>query len=310
MSTVIYVSGRYQAENEATVHVLDHGLLYGDGVFEGIRAYNGRLFKLDRHIERLYQSALAMRIAIPHAPSELAGIVVDTCRRNGIEDGYVRLVITRGRGGLGIDPSTCRVPEVIVIARPQIALYKDISNGVTMVTSSFRRPSADSVSPSIKSLNYVNNVLARMEASDRGADEALLLDNNGFVAEASADNVFIVTPTGLATPPIATNLNGITRETVVELAIGMHVPCEVRFFNLYEVWTAREVFICGTGAEIVPVLSVDGRPIGTGQIGPMTRRFVDAYHRLVQSTGTPIRAAAASAGVPAPSAEAPHELPV
>ncbi len=154
------------------------------------------------------------------------------------------------------------MPEVIVIARPQIALYKDTSNGVKVVTSSFRRPSADSVSPSIKSLNYVNNVLARMEASDRGADEALLLDNNGFVAEASADNIFIVTPTGLATPPIATNLNGITRETVMELASEMDVPCEVRFFNLYEVWTAREVFICGTGAEIVPVLSVDGRAIG------------------------------------------------
>ncbi len=134
----------------------------------------------------------------------------------------------------------------------------------------------------------MNNVLARMEASDRGADEALLLDNNGFVAEASADNVFIVTPAGLATPPIATNLNGITRETVIELAGEMHVACEVRFFNLYEVWTAREVFICGTGAEIVPVLSVDGRPIGTGDIGPITRRFIDAYRQLVRSTGTPI----------------------
>jgi branched-chain amino acid aminotransferase len=290
MSRVIYVSGHFRPEHEATVHVLDHGLLYGDGVFEGIRAYSGRLFKLDRHIERLYQSALAMRIIIPHTAAELAGIVVDTCRRNGISDGYIRLVVTRGRGGLGIDPSSCGTPEVIVIARPQIALYKDASHGVKVVTSSFRRPSADSVSPSIKSLNYVNNVLARMEASDRGADEALLLDSNGFVAEASADNVFIVTPAGLATPPIATNLNGITRETVMELASGMDVPCEVRFFNLYEVWTAREVFICGTGAEIVPVLSVDGRPIGTGEIGPITRRFMKAYHRLVQSSGTPIPA--------------------
>src|SRR5262249_28985185 len=158
-------------------------------------------------------------------------IVVDTCHRNGIVDGYIRLVITRGRGNLGIDPSSCGAPEVIVIAKPQLALYKDTSNGVTVVTSSFRRPSADSVSPSIKSLNYANNVLARLEANDRGADEALLLDSNGFVAEASADNVFIVTSTGLATPPIATNLNGITRETIIELAEELQIPCEVRFFN-------------------------------------------------------------------------------
>lgn len=288
MSGVIYVSGRFCPENEASVHVLDHGLLYGDGAFEGIRAYNGRVFKLERHIERLYQSLKALRLAVPHTPEEMAALVVETCRRNGIVDGYVRLVVTRGRGDLGINPRTCPTPEVIVIARPQIALYQDPSKGVKLVTSSFRRPAPDTVSPSIKSLNYLNNVLARIEANDRGADEALLLDAAGYVAEATADNVFIVTRRGLATPPVATNLSGITRETVMELADELGLTCEERFFNLFELWSADEVFICGTGAEVVSVQSVDGRTIGDGRIGPVTEQLIAAYGAHVRSVGTPV----------------------
>lgn len=288
MSGVVYVSGGFKPESQASVNVFDHGLLYGDGVFEGIRAYNGRVFKLARHIDRLYQSAKALRLAIPHTPEEMSEIVLDTCRRNAIVDGYIRLVITRGRGELGLDPRSCGAPEVIVIARPQIALYQGASNGVTVVTSSFRRPAPDTVSPSIKSLNYINNVLARIEANDRGADEALLLDASGFVAEASADNIFIVTEKGLATPPVATNLNGITRETVIELAGELGVPCQERVFNLFEVWTAREVFICGSGAEVVPVVSVDGRTIGDGTPGSVTKQIVQAYAKTVRSTGSPI----------------------
>ena len=288
MAGTIYVSGTFRSDSDATVSVLDHGLLYGDGVFEGIRAYNRRVFKLDRHIERLFESAKALRIEIPATRGGLERIILDTCRRNEIVDGYIRAVVTRGVGGLGIDPQSCCSPEIIVIARPTISFYRDPSSGVRLTTSSFRRPSPDTLSPSIKSLNYVNNVLARMEANDRGADEALMLDVNGYVAEATADNIFIVTARALVTPPTATNLNGITRETVLEIAAELGIRCEERPFSLFEVWTAREVFVCGTGAEVVPVLSVDERPIGAGEIGPTTRRIVEAYASLVRSTGTPI----------------------
>jgi branched-chain amino acid aminotransferase len=288
MTGTIYVGGEFRRERDATVNVLDHGLLYGDGVFEGIRAYNGRVFKLDRHVERLFDSAKALRLDIPATREDIGRLVLDACRLNDIIDGYIRVVVTRGVGELGIDPVSCGRPEIIVIARPTISFYRDPSRGVTVVTSSFRRPSPDTLSPSIKSLNYVNNVLARLEANDRGADEALMLDVNGYVAEATADNVFIVTPRGLVTPPTATNLNGITRETVLEIAEAQGIRCEERPFSLFDVWTAREVFVCGTGAEVVPVLSVDGRTIGSGSVGPTTQRIVEAYARLVRSTGTPI----------------------
>ena len=300
MARTIYVSGRFCGDEEATVNVLDHGLLYGDGIFEGIRAYNGRVFKLDRHLDRLFDSAKALRLDLPLSRPEFEHIVLETCRRNEITDGYIRLVVTRGVGSLGIDPSSCRNPEVIVIARPTLTFYREPSAGIKLVTSSLRRPSPDTLSPSIKSLNYVNNVLARMEANDHGADEALLLDVNGYVAEATADNVFLVTRQGLATPRTATNLDGITRETVLEIARELGMPYEERPFSLFEVWTAREMFVCGTGAEVVPVLSVDGRTIGSGRIGPATREIVDAYARLVRSTGTPIALASASLSAACP----------
>ena len=288
MARTIYVSGRFCGDEDATVNVLDHGLLYGDGIFEGIRAYNGRVFKLDRHIDRLFDSAKALRLDLPLSRQEIADIVLETCRRNDIVDGYIRLVVTRGIGGLGIDPGTCRNPEVIVIARPVLSFYREPSRGIKLVTSSLRRPSPDTLSPSIKSLNYVNNVLARMEANDHGADEALLLDVNGYVAEATADNIFLVTRQGLATPRTASNLDGITRETVLEIARELDIPYEERPFSLFEVWTAHEVFVCGTGAEVVPVTAVDGRTIGSGEIGPTTRTIVEAYARRVRSIGTPI----------------------
>jgi branched-chain amino acid aminotransferase len=292
MTNTIYAGGRFVNGDEAAVSVLDHGLLYGDGIFEGIRAYSGRVFKLDRHLDRLYDSAQAMRLAMPWRRAELAAIVLEACARNAIVDGYIRLVVTRGRGDLGIDPRSCRAPELIVIARPAMALYAS-RGGISMVTSSFRRPAPDALSPAIKSLNYVNNVLARMEANDRGADEALMLDAQGYVAEATADNVFIATREGLVTPPCATNLKGITRETVLEIAARLGITAAERPFTLFDVWTAREVFVCGTGAEIVPVLTVDGRSIGRGETGPLTRQIADAYFVHVRETGTPIPALAA-----------------
>ena len=289
---VIYVSGAFRPSADAAISVFDHGLLYGDGVFEGIRAYNGRIFKLERHVERLFDSAKAIRLDIPHSPEEVCDIVVDTCRQNAIHDGYIRLVVTRGPGDLGIDPRKCPRPEFIVIARPQLTMYTAAHQGIRLITSTFRRNAIDATSPSIKSLNYLNNVLARIEANDRGADEALMLDAQGYVAEATVDNFFIVTGHALLTPPTATNLKGVTRETLLAVAVGLGIRTEERPFTLFDVWTAREAFICGTGAEVVPVLSVDGRTIGSGEVGGVTARIVAAYHQLVRSQGRPIQPAA------------------
>jgi len=291
---VVYVSGAFRAPADAAVSVFDHGLLYGDGVFEGIRAYNGRVFKLERHIERLFDSAKAIRLEIPHTQDEVCEIVVETCRRNDIHDGYIRLVVTRGPGDLGIDPRKCPRPELIVIARPQLTMYTAAGSGIRLITSTFRRNAIDATSPSIKSLNYLNNVLARIEANDHGADEALMLDAQGYVAEATVDNFFIVTEHALLTPPTATNLKGVTRETLLAVAAGLGIRTEERPFTLFDVWTAREAFICGTGAEVVPVLSVDGRTIGSGAVGGVTARIVAGYHQLVRSQGRSIQPAAPS----------------
>jgi len=285
---LVYVSGTWRDAAEATVSVFDHGLLYGDGVFEGIRAYNGRVFKLERHIDRLFDSAKAIRLEIPHSHAEVCELVLETCRRNAISDGYIRLVVTRGPGDLGIDPRKCPRAELIVIAR-QLTMYAAAAKGIRVVTSTFRRNAPDATSPSIKSLNYLNNILARIEANDRGADEALMLDGQGYVAEATVDNFFIVTDHALLTPPTATNLKGVTREALLAVAASLGIKADEKPFTLFDVWTSKEAFICGTGAEVVPVLSVDERQIGAGQIGPVTGRIVAAYHELVRSQGTPIQ---------------------
>ena len=288
---LVYVSGAWRTAAEASISVFDHGLLYGDGIFEGIRAYNGRVFKLERHIERLFDSAKAIRLEIPHTPAEVCDIVVETCRRNGIRDGYIRLVVTRGPGDLGIDPRKCPRAELIAIVRPTLTMYSAASAGIRLITSTFRRNAPDATSPSIKSLNYLNNILARIEANDRGADEALMLDGQGYVAEATVDNFFIVTEHAMLTPPTATNLKGVTRETILALAVSLGIRADEKPFTLFDVWTAREAFICGTGAEVVPVVSVDNRAIGDGAIGPVTARLIAAYDELVRSQGRPIELA-------------------
>ena len=287
---LVYVSGAFRSAADATVSVFDHGLLYGDGVFEGIRAYNGRVFKLERHVERLFDSAKAIRLAIPHTPSEICDIVLESCRRNAIVDGYLRVVVTRGPGDLGVDPRKCPRAELIVIVKPTLSIYAAPSTGIRLVTSTFRRNSIECLSPAIKSLNYLNNVLARIEANDRGADEALMLDMNGFVAEATVDNFFIVTDHALVTPPTATNLKGVTRETILAVAASLGIRSEEKPIALFDAWTAREAFICGTAAEVVPVISIDDRVIGSGAVGAVTGRIVTAYHDLVRSQGTPIHA--------------------
>jgi branched-chain amino acid aminotransferase len=290
MSELVYSAGQFRPAADASVSVFDHGLLYGDGVFEGIRAYNGRVFKLEQHIDRLFDSAKAIRLSIPLSREAVADLVLEACRQNAVADGYIRLVVTRGAGDLSVDPASCQRPEIVVIVKRALTLYaRKRATGVAVVTSSFRRNPPDASNPAIKSLNYLNNVLARIEANDRGADEALLLDHSGYVTEATVDNVFIVTPRGLVTPPTATNLKGITRETIIELARGLAVAVEERPFTVFDVWTSLEAFICGTAAEVVPIASVDGRTIGSGSVGPTTRRLIDAYADVVRSTGTPIQ---------------------
>ncbi len=290
MELVVYVDGKFYPQSEAKISVFDHGLLYGDGVFEGIRAYNGRVFKLDRHIDRLFHSAKAIDLKMPHTKEEMANLILETCRKNDLHEGYIRPVITRGKGDLGLDPRKCKSgPSVVIIAQPQISLYgRAYDRGLKVVTSSYRRVPPQSLSPSIKSLNYLNNIMARVEANQYGADEALMLDIHGYVSEATADNFFIVRNSTITTPWSSTNLPGVTRETVLELAPKVGVKTEERPFTLYDVWASDEAFITGTAAEIGPVVEVDGRSIGDGKPGTTTKKIMKAFRDLVMSTGTPI----------------------
>ena len=291
MEQVVYVDGKFYPASDAKVSVFDHGLLYGDGVFEGIRAYNKRVFKLERHMERMYQSAKAIDLKIPHTRVEFIELILQTCRRNNTVDGYIRPIVTRGPGDLGLDPRKCkRGPSVIIIAQPSIALYpkEKYEQGLKLVTSSYRRVPPQSLSPSIKSLNYLNQIMARVEANQYGADEALLLDTQGYVSEASADNFFIVQNHSVMTPPTSTNLPGVTRETALELAEKLGIRAVERPFTLYDVWAASEAFITGTAAEIGPVVELDGRVIGDGRPGKITKQLMKAFRELVTTTGTPI----------------------
>jgi branched-chain amino acid aminotransferase len=291
LENAVYLDGRFLPESEGKVSVFDHGLLYGDGVFEGIRAYNKRVFKLERHVERMYHSAKAIDLKIPHTPEEFTDLILQTCRRNNIVDGYIRPIVTRGPGDLGLDPRKCKKgPTVVIIAQPGITLYpkEKYEKGLRLVTSSYRRVPPQSLSPSIKSLNYLNQIMARVEANQYGADEALLLDVQGYVSEASADNFFIVQNHSVITPPTSTNLPGVTRETALELADKLGFRTIERPFTLYDVWASNEAFITGTAAEIGPVVEVDGRTIGDGKPGKTTKQLMKAFRELVTTTGTPI----------------------
>lgn len=291
MESVVYIDGKFVPTPDAKITVFDHGLLYGDGVFEGIRAYNKRVFKLERHVERLYQSAKAIDLTIPHTQEEMVRLILETCRRNRVVDGYIRPIVTRGPGDLGLDPRKCTAgPSVIVIAQPKIALYPagKYEKGLRLVTSSYRRVPPQSLSPSIKSLNYLNQIMARIEANQYGADEALMLDTQGHVSEASADNFFIVVNHGVIAPPTQTNLPGVTRESVFEIAETLGIEAKEKPFTLYDVWAANEAFITGTAAEIGPVVEVDGRTIGDARPGKVTKRMMAAFRELVTTTGTPI----------------------
>ncbi len=285
----IFIDGSLVDESEAKISVFDHGLLYGDGVFEGIRFYNGRVFRLREHLERLVDSARVILLEIPMTLEELEAGVIETIRANGLRNGYVRLVVTRGVGSLGLSPYGCK-PSVIIIAA-SIALYKQelYEKGLEVVTCSTRRVAPAALSPAVKSLNYLNNVLAKLEALNAGAGEGLMLNEQGYVAECTGDNVFILKRGVLATPPATAGaLRGITRDVVIEIAERLEVPVVEREMTRYDIYTADECFLTGTAAEIIPVVLLDKRPIGDGRPGEMTRRFAEVFRELTHTTGVPI----------------------
>jgi branched-chain amino acid aminotransferase len=286
----IYIDGKYYNETEAKVSVFDHGLLYGDGIFEGIRAYNGRVFKLKEHIDRLYYSAKAILLNIPMSHAEMTEAVVGACRENGLRDAYIRLVVTRGVGTLGLNPYTCRKPSVIIIA-DKIQLYPkgQLERGLDIITVPTTRNLQNSLNPAIKSLNYLNNILAKIEANNAGCEEAVMLNAEGFVAECTGDNLFIVKNGKLMTPPLSAGaLYGITRQVVMELAAESGIPVSEPNLTRYDLFCANECFLTGTGAEIVPVVKIDGRGIGSGKPGPLTKKLVAKYHSLTKASGEPI----------------------
>ncbi|QDU36048.1 Branched-chain-amino-acid aminotransferase [Maioricimonas rarisocia] len=279
MSLQVYLNGQFVDKEQATVSVYDHGLLYGDGIFEGIRVYNGRVFMLAEHVERLYESALAIRLQIPISPDEMTAAVEETVARNGLKQGYVRLVVTRGAGTLGLDIRRTSNPQIIIIA-DTITLYPEelYENGLEIITASTIRNHPVALSPRIKSLNYLNNILAKIEATDAGCLEALMLNHRGEVAECTGDNIFIVKRGVLKTPTTdAGILEGVTRNVVMELARKANVPVVECTLDRHDIYTADECFLTGTAAEVIPVVKLDGRPIGDGQPGPVTRDLRERF---------------------------------
>ncbi len=286
----VYIDGKYCDEKNAKVSVFDHGLLYGDGIFEGIRAYNGRVFKLKEHIDRLFYSAKALLLDIPLSHAEIMRAVVETCRRNKLRDGYIRLVVTRGVGTLGLNPNRCKRPSVIVIA-DKIQLYPQemYDKGMAIVTVPTTRNHHNAVNPAIKSLNYLNNILAKIEANIAGVEEAIMLNTAGYVAECTGDNVFILKGGQMYTPPLSAGaLYGITRGVVMELARESGIAVTEPDLTRYDLFNADECFLTGTGAELIPVTKIDGRVIGDGRPGPLTKDLVKRYHALTQISGEPI----------------------
>jgi branched-chain amino acid aminotransferase len=286
----IYLNGKLVPREEACVSVFDHGLLYGDGVFEGIRFYAGRVFRLDEHLDRLYRSARAIALNIPIDSASMSLAVLETIRANAMTDGYVRLVVTRGEGSLGLSPKSCPRPTIFIIAAG-ISLYPEemYTHGLKVVTCGTRRIAHGALSPMVKSLNYLNNIMAKIEAEQAGAGEGLMLNEQGYVAECTGDNVFVVHGGRIVTPPIAAGaLAGVTRAVVFEMAREAGLDIREENITRYDIYTADECFLTGTAAEIIPVVELDARLVHDGKPGPVTKRLTEKFHELTRTTGTPI----------------------
>jgi branched-chain amino acid aminotransferase len=282
------LDGSIVDESEAKISVFDHGILYGDGIFEGIRFYEGRVFRLTEHIERLFLSAKAILLKLPWTVEEVCEYTLDTIRANGLKDGYIRLVITRGVGDLGLNPYLCEVPSMFIIASG-ITLYPDelYENGLEVVTCSTRRPTPASLSPQVKSLNYLNNVMAKVEALKAGAKEGLMLNEQGYVAECTGDKVFIVKKGEVITPPVSDgSLDGITRQVIFDLCGELGISIREASLTRYDIYTADESFLTGTAAETIPMVILDEREIGNGRPGELSLKLIDAFRKLVRSEGT------------------------
>jgi branched-chain amino acid aminotransferase len=286
----IYIDGQFVDKEDAKISVFDHGLLYGDGIFEGIRLYQGCVFLLDEHLKRLELSAKALLLDLPLSRKEMSDVVCESCRQNKLVDGYVRLIVTRGVGSLGLSTRSCVKPSLIVIA-DTIQLYPPeiYSEGLSIITVPTRRNTPAALDPAIKSLNYLNNVLAKLEAEQMGSMEAIMLNNEGYVAECTGDNLFIVQGDRVITPdPASGALRGITRQAIMDIGDELGLPVEERNLTRYDVWSADECFLTGTAAEVIPAVKVDGRVIGEGKPGEITLKFLEAFHQRVSQNGTKI----------------------
>jgi len=284
MAPKVWLNGKLVPRDEAKISVFDHGLLYGDGVFEGIRSYGGKIFRLQEHVRRLFDSARGIRLSIPMTPREVADAIEATRRANGLEDAYFRVVVTRGIGTLGLDPGRCREPQVFIIC-DRIELYPPAicANGLEIITAATMRTPPNAVSPRLKSLNYLNNILAKIEATDAGVLEAVMLNHLGYVSECTGDNLFIVRDGVLSTPPVSAGiLKGITRDSVIEIAGRFGIQVREENLTRLDLYIADECFLTGTAAEVVPVVRIDKRLIGSGKPGPMTKRLGEEFHRLAR----------------------------
>jgi len=287
----IYLDGKLVEKEEAKLSVFDHGLLYGDGVFEGIRAYNGRVFRLREHLDRLWNSARAIVLSVPITKKEMEAAIIETLSANKLRDAYIRVVVTRGTGDLGLDPLKCNKATVFIIA-DKIKLYPEetYTHGLEVITATTRRNVPDALNPCIKSLNYLNNIMAKIEANRAGVAEAIMLNANGYVAECTGDNIFILKENMLITPPTwAGALEGITRGAVMELAKNkLKLLVKEDLFTTYQLYTADECFLTGTAAEVIPVVKIDGRTIGDGKPGKTTTKLIKEFKELTRLTGVPI----------------------
>ncbi len=286
----VYINGKFYEKDDAKISVFDHGFLYGDGIFEGIRLYSGNVFKLSKHIDRLFKSAKAICLELPWSKQEIIEAVCLSCRENGLTDGYIRLLVSRGKGALGLSPKSCSDPQLIIIA-DQIQLYpKELyEKGLRVITVPTRRNSPAALPPMIKSLNYLNNIMAKIEAQALGFEECLLLNNEGYVAECSGDNIFIITEGVIYTPPTSSgSLCGMTRASATEVALKLGYEVQEKELTRYDIWVADECFLTGTAAKLIPLVELDARKIGDGKPGEITNKLIAEYNKLVCIDGVKI----------------------